>query len=201
MKIILTPMAKKKRTAATPIDILVSELVGEEVIPLVRELKNKKNVSEFKLAEKLKKEVNVARNMLYRLHEANLVTFTRKKDKVKGWYIYYWTLRTKGIKYISTRLKEKQLSQLRERLDREQQGQFHLCPSKCMRLNFEQAFDFSYKCPECGMIMELEDNSAKIISLKKDIEALENDLRIRPAAKVAVAKPVHSRPKGKKHRR
>ena len=95
-------MAKKKRTAATPIDILVSELVGEEVIPLVRELKNKKNVSEFKLAEKLKKEVNVARNMLYRLHEANLVTFTRKKDKVKGGYIYYWTLRTKRIKYISS---------------------------------------------------------------------------------------------------
>ena len=61
----------------------VSELAGNDVIPLVKALKNKKNVSEFKLADDINEEINKTRNMLYRLYNANLVSFIRKKDKEK----------------------------------------------------------------------------------------------------------------------
>ena len=83
------------------VEQVVTDVAGEDVIPLIKQLKNKKNVSEFKLAEALELEVNLVRNMLYRLYHANLVSFTRRKDKKKGWYIYYWTFRIKQIKYVA----------------------------------------------------------------------------------------------------
>jgi transcription initiation factor IIE alpha subunit len=70
------------------IEGVVSEVAGEEVIPLVKYLKDKKNISEFKIAQVLKSEVNATRNMLDRLYRSNLGSFIRKKDKKKGWYIY-----------------------------------------------------------------------------------------------------------------
>ena len=177
------------------IEDLVKEVAGEDVIPLVNALKNKKNVSEFKLAEKIKEEVNITRNMLYRLHDANLVSFIRRKDKVKGWYIYYWTFKSKGIKYLIVRLKQKKLAQLKERIEREETGQFYLCPDNCMRLNFDQAFDFNFKCPECGTIMEMQDNIEKITGLKTEMNLIEEELKEankkKPATmKVGVKKPM-----------
>src|SRR3989338_9156756 len=68
---------------------LVITIVGEDVLPLVRILWGKNNISEFKIAEMLNVTVNQVRNMLYRLNEQNLVDFIRKKDKKKSWYIYY----------------------------------------------------------------------------------------------------------------
>ncbi|MBD3313521.1 hypothetical protein GF345_03695 [Candidatus Woesearchaeota archaeon] len=156
---------------------VITEVAGEDVIPLVKALKNKKNVSEFKLAEKIGKEVNATRNMLYRLYKSNLVSFIRKKDKVKGWYIYYWTFKNKNIKLLAVNLKKKKVHQLRERLDREKDSQFYVCPSKCMRLNFDQAVDFQFKCPECGGLMEMDNNSDKIKEIEKDIKELEKELK------------------------
>jgi transcription initiation factor IIE alpha subunit len=70
------------------IEDVVSQVAGSDVISLVDALKDKKNISEFKLAEMIDMEVNVTRNMLYRLFNANLVTFIRKKiNKKVGTYI------------------------------------------------------------------------------------------------------------------
>ena len=159
------------------VEDVITEVAGEDVLPLVNSLKNKKNVSEFKLAEKIKQEVNVTRNMLYRLYKANLVSFIRKKDKVKGWYIYYWTFRPKNIRHLATELKKKKITQLKERLEREKDGQFYSCPNKCMRLNFDQAIDFQFKCPECGSLMEMENNQEKIKDIEKEMKGIELDLK------------------------
>ena len=112
------------------IEQVIVEVAGEDVLPLIKALKNKKNISEFKLAEKIKQEVNTTRNMLYRLFDVNLVSFIRRKDKKKGWYIYYWTFDSKGIKYLYKSLKKKRMEKLKERLEREKQGQFYACEDK-----------------------------------------------------------------------
>ncbi len=109
------------------VEEVISEVAGEDVLPLVKALKNRKNVSEFVLAEEIKQEINKTRNMLYRLYDSNLVSFIRKKDKKKGWYIYYWTFNSKRIKYLSKSLKKKRLEKLKERLKREKSGDFFTC--------------------------------------------------------------------------
>lgn len=170
------------------IEDVVSNVVGEDVLPLVKALKNKVNVSEFKLASSIRREINLTRNMLYRLYDHNLVSFMRKKDKKKGWYIYYWTFNIKRIKYLAEDLKRKRLEKLQERLQREQTTQFFSCKNNCIRLSFDQATDFEYKCPECGELLNQEDNTAKIENIKTEIAELEKALE--PAKeKVKTARP------------
>ncbi len=159
------------------IESTISEVAGEDVLAVVHFLKNKKNISEFKIAEAIKREINETRNMLYRLHEVNLVSFIRKKDKKKGWYIYYWTFKPKMIKHVVINLKKKKLAKLKERILREKSSHFFLCQNKCIRLDFEQAMNFDFKCPECGEIMNQEENTEQIKNIENEIKKLENELK------------------------
>lgn len=158
------------------IENTVSEVVGADVIPIINFLKDKKNISEFQIAEALKIEVNRTRNMLYRLHGANLVSFIRKKDKEKGWYIYYWTFNQSRIKYLIKDLKKKKIEGLKERLEREKGGNFFVCENRCIRLDFEQAVGFDFKCPECGSLMNQQNNEEIIKNIKDEIKKTEKEL-------------------------
>jgi len=157
---------------------VVSEIAGKDVIPLVLNLKNKKNVSEFALAETIDKEINETRNMLYRLYDANLVSFIKRKDKKKGWYIYYWTFNKKRIRHLTYELKKKRLNNLYNKLEREKNNNFFSCSNNCIRLDFEQATEFSFKCPECGSLLEHEDNKVRIRKIKDHIEKIKEEMSI-----------------------
>ena len=165
------------RLSNSIMEAVVKEVVGDEAIPLIRFLKDNKNISEFKIAEVIKKEVNATRNILYRLYENNLVSFMRKKDKKKGWYIYYWTFNQKRVKYLILDLKKKRLKKLNERMQRENEGNFFGCKNKCIRLNFDQASDFQFKCPECGSVLDQEDNGKIKEDIQKEIKELEKELK------------------------
>jgi transcription initiation factor TFIIE subunit alpha len=171
------------------IEDVVGEVAGRDVIPLVRALRQRSNVSEFTLAEAIKSEINATRNMLYRLQENNLVTFTRKKDKKKGWYIYYWTFNAPRVKELLMNLKKAKLDKLQERLAREKQTQFYVCYQQeklddgsirrgavSMRLDFDTAVSYGFRCPESGQLLELEDNSERIRQLELDIETVKKEI-------------------------
>jgi transcription initiation factor TFIIE subunit alpha len=155
---------------------VITEVAGEETMPLVGFLKNKKNVSEFRIAEKIDCEINECRRMLYKLQQANLVTFTKKKDKTKGWYVYYWTFNPKVISYLEVDLKKKRLEGLKDRLKRENENHFFACEHGCCRLEFDQAVGFEFKCPECGSLMQHEDNKRMISDVKTKIKQLEDEI-------------------------
>lgn len=157
---------------------VVTSVAGEDTIPLIFAIKDKKNVSEFKIAEMLKEQINITRNMLYRLLDQNLVNFIRKKDRQKGWYIYYWTFNPKEIRFLTIKLQKQRLMGLNERLAREQSAQFFNCPQGCMRLDFERAMNFEFKCPECGSIIEQYDNSKEVEDIKKKIVEIEDFLKV-----------------------
>ncbi|MBI4154142.1 hypothetical protein HY501_02300 [Candidatus Woesearchaeota archaeon] len=159
------------------LDEMISLLAGDDILPLVTLLKNKENVSEFKIAESLNITVNQVRNMLYRLYKHNLVEFTRKKDKKKGWYIYYWTLNLKNARDILINFKRKQLQDFRERLGQEEVEVFFVCPNRCKRLNLESAMEFDFKCQECGTLMDKQDNVRTIENIKQRIIELEEELK------------------------
>src|SRR3989339_280997 len=122
------------RLTTKKVEEILVNLLSEEGLPLIRELAGKFNISEFDFASKLKKDIKVIRKMLYLLYNHNLVGFTRKKDKEKGWYIYYWTLLPERIRYLYLRNKREQLARLHEKLATEQKELFFACPGKCVRL-------------------------------------------------------------------
>jgi transcription initiation factor TFIIE subunit alpha len=158
------------------IEEVASRVAGEDVIPVVNALMNKRDVSEFKLATNTKMEINLVRNMLYRLYNSNLVTSIKRKDKKKGWYIYYWTLNLPRFQYLSKDIMKNRLNQLKERIEREKSSHFYMCNRNCIRLNFEQATDFEFKCPECGDLLNQDDNAKKIKEIEKEIKQLKKDI-------------------------
>ncbi|MBI2145471.1 hypothetical protein HYU18_04075 [Candidatus Woesearchaeota archaeon] len=153
----------------------VAETLGEEAVPIVQYLKGKKNISEFKIADSIRAEVNSVRKMLYAMQNSNLVSYYRKKDRQKGWYISYWTLKPENFDYLALATKAQRLQQLRERLHKEEanQGLFYICPQLDVRLEFDKAAEISFKCPECGATLQHQDNVKTIEQLKGKISELE----------------------------
>ncbi len=164
-------MQAKKET----LENVVTELVAPDAVPLVMYLRGKKRISEFIIAEELELEIHKTRFLLYKLLEHNIVSFIRKKDKIKGWYICYWDLNESMIGYLEKKIKKDKVKKLKIRLNREQHNDFFLCKNACARMDFDQAIESHFKCPECGEIMHHQDNSRTIEFLKNRIEELENE--------------------------
>lgn len=156
------------------IDQLALQVGGETAILIVQFLmKNGENISEFLIAEKLEVGINVIRKTLYLLQENNLVSSMRKKDKKKGWYIYYWTFNEKQAELLMGKMKQKRISNLKKRLEQETETNYFTCARKCIRMTFERAMENNFTCPECGKILEEVDNSKQITVIKKELELLE----------------------------
>ncbi len=165
------------RLTQKKIEEILVEIITVDGLPLIRQLQGKDNISEFELAMKIKKDIKVVRKMLYFLYNNNLVGFTRKKDKEKGWYIYYWTLLPESIKYIYVKKRKDRLEKLKQQLEEEHKELFFVCPKRCSRLNFDQAMDFEFHCPECGELVT-QDNSQKTVEeLNKVIKEIEGELK------------------------
>ncbi len=165
------------RLTQKKIEEILLTILGEEHMPLINELAGKENISEFDLATKTKKDIKVVRKILYLLYNHNLVGFTRKKDKQKGWYIYYWTLLPDSIRFNYYKMKRDLLVRLKEQLEEEKKELFFVCPNKCVRLNFDQSMDFEFHCPECGELITQDDNGKKIKELEAKIIEIESEVK------------------------
>ncbi len=152
---------------------VVTEVVGEHALPVIDFLRGKTRISEFIVAEELEMEINETRNILYKLLEHNIVSFIRKKDRIKGWYICYWDLNESMIPQIQAKLNGQKLEKLEERLAKEESNTFYLCTNACSRMDFDTAMEFQFKCPECGSLMHQQDNTRTIEFLKDKIKELK----------------------------
>ena len=154
----------------------ITEIAGEEAIPIIDFLKNRKNISEFIIADKLKYDMQKTRNILYKLNNHNVALYIRKKDRQKGWYISYWTFHRKKVAELIDGLKSRKLDSLKERLTKEEANKlnFYICNSACARLDFDAATEYEFKCPECGSLLNLQDNLRTIENLKVRIKEIQS---------------------------
>lgn len=164
------------RLTQKKIEEILLSLIGPEGSSLVQQLYGKENVSEFDLANKTKKDIKLIRRMLYTLYNHNVIGFIRKKDKQKGWYIYYWTILPENVKFAYFKKKKEQLLRFQEQLEAERKELFYICPGKCVRLNFDQAMEFEFHCPECGQLASQDSSEDKKEVLRKKIKDLEQEL-------------------------
>ena len=187
------------------IEEFVLNIGGKDAVKLLSILKDNENVSEFDLAEELKLNINQVRNILYKLNSYNLVYSNRKKDREKGWYIYYWTFNFKHARDILKTNKEKKIQELDIELEKGKQHRFFVCPNGDMRMELEEALENDYKCTECGSILKQEDStkkigeiSHKITTLQQELEELKKPVKISPIAKEEVKVKRKSRKSKKK---
>lgn len=169
-------MPRKTKLPTRFVEELVLEIAGSDAVELVRLMVNKDYISEFKIAEKLDITVNKVRNILYRLQTKNLVDFIRKKDKKKGWYIYYWLFDLGLAKRLIKEMKENKLVYLKKRLEHEKVEAYYRCPNDCIRLNSVNAMEYGFRCDECGEILVREDIKKSSEIIKQEIRKLEEDV-------------------------
>jgi transcription factor E len=177
VEITISSSMKKKISEASGNYTALGDFLGEEVAELARELSRQDDYSEFKLAEALKREVNETRNLLYKLHNLNLASFTKKKDNKVGWYIYYWTFHDERVENYVLNEKKGQLENLKEISSRREGQNYFACKNRCLSLDFDRSFEFSFRCPECGELLEQEDNSKRETQAPREIQKLETQIK------------------------
>ena len=157
---------------------LVEELTGLENGIIVDILFNKKDVNEFLIAKKMDLTINQVRNILYKLSAQGLVSFIRKKDNRKGWYIYYWTLDTlKSMIKIEEKLK-REIEELKIKLNEREMDRFYHCKSCSIEVREEKALENDFTCEECADVYELVDNTNYVRDIKGRITRKEKDYQL-----------------------
>lgn len=157
---------------------LVDEMAGVGSGRIVEILFGKKDVNEFIIAKKMNLTINQVRNILYKLSAEGLVTFVRKKDKRKGWYIYYWTLKTEKCLVKLEQALLRKIDELKVALNNREFNRYYLCKSCGIEVTEEKALEHGFTCEECAEVYELSDNRNAVRDLKAKITKTEKDLKL-----------------------
>jgi len=154
---------------------IIREIVGENAENLLALLEDKENVNEFFIAKKMNLTINQVRNMFYKLSNFGLVSFSRKKDKRKGWYTYFWTLNSgKTLELLEGRM-SKEIKDLKEQLHNRKTKRFYMCNNCKTEIGEEAALLHNFSCQECGEVYTLNEDEKILHLLEARITKLERE--------------------------
>jgi transcription factor E len=156
--------------------IIIEDLINKQSVEIIDLLAGKKNVNEFSIAKNLDLTINQTRNILYKLSDFGLVSFIRKKDKRKGWYIYFWTLNTHQALSLLDKNLNKKLELIKNQTKNRSEGRHYTCMTCTIEVTEETALLNDFICPECEEVYELSDDSELIGELKKKVTKIEKEL-------------------------
>ncbi len=148
---------------------IVIKICGKVAVIIVPILKDKSNVDEFKIANRAKMTINELRNILYKLHHRDLVSFTRKKDKKKGWFIYYWTLNKGRALRSLEKDYQRDLELKKDILDNTMKKNYFICPRGHTELSEESSLEQNFECMECGELLVLKDRETEKRRINRSI--------------------------------
>ena len=151
---------------------LIQEIAGEQAVGVIDIIFGKRDVNEFLIAKKMDLTINQVRNIFYKLANFGLVSFTRKKDKRKGWYTYFWTLETyRALELLENRIL-KEIDILKNQLQERETKRFYICKICHAEVREETAILHDFICQECGEVYELSESEKIVAILKSKIEKL-----------------------------
>jgi len=154
---------------------MVENLINKPAVPIIDLLIGKKHVNEFLIAKKLGLTINQTRNILYKLSDYGLVSFIRKKDKKKGWYIYFWTLNIyQSLSLLEQNLK-KELVEFEGQLKNRKEKRYYICDTCSLEVNEEIALLNDFVCQECEEVYKLSNNDIVIVQLEKNISKIKKE--------------------------
>jgi transcription factor E len=190
---------KKDENLVVFLKTIVRRIAGKSAEDIIDILYQKENVNEFKIAEKLKRNINEVRNILYKLSSFNIITSTRKKDKRKGWYTYFWTLDVQKALETLLKFKDQEMKNLDQLVKSRQMKQFYFCESDNIEMSEETALHHNFLCPECNQLLQPanEEKKLKEINARVDIAKKEYDI-LKSKLDEITPKPVLKEEKKKK---
>jgi len=152
---------------------IMAEVAGKQASEVLDLLIGKKDVNEFLIAKKLKLTINQVRNIFYKLSNFGLVSFTRKKDKKKGWYTYFWTLNTgRALELLDKKIK-REIESLEHQLKSRETKRFYLCNTCKTEISEDTALLHDFSCPECGEVYHLNEDKKIFDELRNRTDKLK----------------------------
>jgi transcription factor E len=154
------------------------DIYGKNAVSVVEVLHGKKKVNEFDISKKLEITINQVRNILYKLSDTGLVSSTRKKDKKKGWYTYFWTLESeKSLDFLKKTLTDK-IKETSDEIKSRSHDRFYHCETCNLEVDEEAALLNNFICPECEEVYALRDDKKLVSKLERAKEKFIVDLKI-----------------------
>jgi len=157
---------------------VIENLINKQSVEIIDLLAGKKNVNEFAIAKNLKLTINQTRNILYKLSDYGLVSFIRKKDKRKGWYIYFWTLNTHQALSLLNENLTKKLEIYEKQIKNRKESRHYICNTCSVEVSEETALLNNFICPECDEVYELSDDSEVIEDIDKKILKIKKEIKL-----------------------
>jgi len=156
-------------------DPLVKKFVENKINPEAYKVLTaiKRGKTDEQIAKATRLKVNTIRNLLNRLHYLGLIQYTKEKAKNSNWYTYTWFLRKERLRELLEEEYKEELQKLEERINFEKNYVFFTCKNKCSKLPFELAFEYDFKCPECGEVMEQVDNEKELKKIERKMKQIK----------------------------
>lgn len=149
---------------------------GEEGYSLVSCLP-RKGMTDEELAKKAKKDVSDVRSLLNRLHELGVVYYSKVKAERSNWYTYTWFPKEERISELMRSRFQERLEKLKQSMEYENGRQyFHCGDDNCEKVEMEIIHEYDYKCPKCGRMTELIDNTRNVDALREEMGRIEKFL-------------------------
>jgi len=127
------------------------------------------------ISKKTKLKVNEIRASLNKLHYLGIINYSKIKAKKSNWYTYTWFLQKERVQELLKERYSDELEEIEKKLDMHSNYVFFNCGNGCDHLPFELAFEYNFKCPECGTIMKEKNTKKERITLRRkarEIKAL-----------------------------
>ena len=96
-----------------------------------------------------------------------LIIYTKEKATDSNWYTYTWFLKPERITELMREKLEEEHTKINEKMAMEQSYVFFKCANGCDKLPFELAFEYDFKCPECGNAMRQRDSKRELAVMEK----------------------------------
>lgn len=153
-------------------------IAGKQAEPLADLLDGKKYVNEFLIAKKLDLTINQTRNILYKISDQGLVSSTRKKDKRKGWYTYFWKIEvSKSLEFLRSMIL-KRMDQISHQIKSRETKEFYVCEKCNIEFSEENALVHDFMCNECGDIVTRKDNTSVLKEYNKELDKMKKELAL-----------------------
>lgn len=151
---------------------VVLDRIGEDELTILEELVERGPTTDTVLAEALDARTSTIRRALYQLYEERIADYEENRDREKGWLTFVWDYTPQEAMRALDDAREAAVRELEAEIEEAQEKELFECESGHGRLEFADAMDVEFHCPECGGMLEREDTEERVATLEDQLSGL-----------------------------
>lgn len=154
---------------------VVEQRIGDDELTILEHLADKGPTTDTTLAEALDTRTSTIRKALYKLYEERIADYEENRDPENGWLTFVWQFTPEQAMRSLEEARQAAAEEIEKEIEHTRENEIFTCPAGHGRVEFTEAMDMEFHCPQCGDSLEREDPQARIEALEEQLESLEGD--------------------------